>query len=203
MRRSCRLGPGGCRPRPQPFIGAVAVDHRAIFRLHRGCRDDLRAQRRIKRPQLAFGRPHQRAFRHARNALVFQERGHRLSRPHIPDRLVDLEPGVRAISFCRLGQIFLILGGKGAQGVLHPVAQLAQNNLGHIRRILRDEIDPDPFGPDQPRHLFHLGYQRLGRVGEQKMRLVKKEHQLGAVRIANLWQGFEQFRQQPQQEGRV
>ena len=77
--------------------------------------------------------------------------------------------------------------------MLHPVAQLSQNGFGYIGRILGDEIDPDAFGPDQPRHLFHLGNQGLGGIGEQKMRLIKEKHQLGFVGVTHLWQCLEQL----------
>ena len=87
--------------------------------------------------------------------------------------------------------------------MLHPVAQLPKDILRHIRRVLGDEIDPHPLRPDQPRHLLHLGHQRLGRIVKQQMRLVKEEDELRLVRVAHLRQRLEQFRQQPQQEGRI
>ena len=69
--------------------------------------------------------------------------------------------------------------------------------------VLGDEIDPDPLGPDQPRHLFDLVHQRLGGVIEQQMSLVEEEHQLGLVRIADLGQFLEKLGQQPQQKSRI
>jgi hypothetical protein len=87
--------------------------------------------------------------------------------------------------------------------VLHPVAELAEDILGHVGRVLRHEIDADPLGADQARHLFDLVDQRLGGVVEEKMRLVEEEDELGLVGIAHLRKGFEQLRQEPQQEGRV
>ena len=87
--------------------------------------------------------------------------------------------------------------------MLHPVAQLAQNGFRHIGGVLGDEINPHPLGPDQPRHLFHLGNQGFGGIGEQQMRLIKEEHQFRLVGVADLGQLLEQFRQQPQQEGGI
>ena len=87
--------------------------------------------------------------------------------------------------------------------MLHAVAQLAQNILWHVSRVLRDEINADPFGPDQTRDLFDLINQGLGRVIKQQMRLIKEEHELGFIRVADLGQFFEQFRKQPQQERRI
>ena len=100
-------------------------------------------------------------------------------------------------------QVFAVLGGKGPQRVLHPVAQLRQYGIRHIGGVLGDEKHPHPLGPDQTGHLFDLVHQHLGRVLEQQMRLVEKEHQFGFVGVADLGQHLEQFRQQPQKEGRI
>ena len=87
--------------------------------------------------------------------------------------------------------------------MLHAVAQLAEDHIGHIRRVLGNEIDPNPLGPDQPRHLLDLRDQRAGRVGEQQVRLVEEEHQLRLVGVADLGHLLEKLGQQPQQERRV
>jgi hypothetical protein len=81
--------------------------------------------------------------------------------------------------------------------VLHPVAELAEDVLWHVRGVLRDEVDPHPLGADQPGHLFDLVQQRLGRVVEEQMRLVEEEDQLRLVRVADLGQFLEEFAQQP------
>ena len=87
--------------------------------------------------------------------------------------------------------------------MLHPVAQLPQHVVGHIRRVLRDEEHAHTLGPDQAGDLFDLVHQHLRRAVEQQMRLVEEEYELRLVGVADLWQHLEQFRQQPQQEGRV
>ena len=87
--------------------------------------------------------------------------------------------------------------------MLHTVAELPQHVLGHVGGILGAKIDADPLGPDQPRDLFDLVHQCLGRVVEQQVRLVEEEHQPRLVRVAHLGQRLEQFGQQPQQERRV
>ena len=84
--------------------------------------------------------------------------------------------------------------------MLHAVAELRQHLVGHVERILRDEIDADALRADQPHDLLDLVEQRLRRVVEQQMRLVEEEHELGLVRVADLGQLLEQLRQQPQQE---
>ena len=87
--------------------------------------------------------------------------------------------------------------------MLDAVAQLAQNILGDISGVLRDEINPDPFGADQPRHLLHLVDQRFRRAVKQQMRLIEKENKTRFVRITDLGQGLEELGQKPQQEGRI
>ena len=87
--------------------------------------------------------------------------------------------------------------------MLNTVAQLAQHIFGHVSGVLGHEIDPHALGTDQPRHLFHLVDQGLGRIVKQQVRFVKKEHKFGFVGVADLGQFFEQFAQQPQQERRI
>ena len=87
--------------------------------------------------------------------------------------------------------------------MLDAIAQLRQDAVGNIGRILGDEIDADPLGPDQPHHLFDLLQQGARRVVEQQVGLIEEEDQTRLLRIPDLRQLFEQFRQQPQQEGRI
>ena len=87
--------------------------------------------------------------------------------------------------------------------MLHAVAELARDRIGHVERVLRHEIDADALRADQPHHLLDLLQQRLGRIAEQQMRLVEEEHELRLLGIADLGQFLEQLRQQEQQERRV
>ncbi len=87
--------------------------------------------------------------------------------------------------------------------MLDPVAKLAKYVLWHVGRRLRYEINANTLGPDQAGDLLHLIYEGLWRVVKQQVGLVKEEHQLGFVRITNLWQFLKQFGQQPQKESRI
>ena len=87
--------------------------------------------------------------------------------------------------------------------MLHAVAQLAQHALGHVQRILGDEVDAHALGADQAHHLLDLVQQRLGRVIEQQVGLVEEEDHLRLGLVAHLGQLLEEFREQPQQEGAV
>ena len=87
--------------------------------------------------------------------------------------------------------------------MLHAVAELPQHTIRHIARILRNKIDPHTFRADQPRDLLHLIDQRFGRIIEQQMRLIEEEDESRFIGVPDLGQLLEQFREQPQKEGRV
>ena len=55
----------------------------------------------------------------------------------------------------------LVARREGAQRVLHAVAELAEHRVGNVERILRDEVDADALGADQPHDLLDLLEQRL------------------------------------------
>ena len=58
-------------------------------------------------------------------------------------------------------------GRVGAERVLEAVAELAQHDLRHVGRRLRDEIDADALRADQAHDLFDLVERALRRVGER------------------------------------
>ena len=148
-------------------------------------------------------RAHQGPLHDSRHALLLQERGYGLAHTDLADRILGHEARVVAVRLGRHPQFLAVLCCEGPQRVLHAVAQLAQDILRYVTGILRYKIDTYALRPDQARDLLHLVDQRLGGIVEQKVRLVEEEHHLGLVRVANLRQFLEQFRKQPQQEGRV
>ena len=87
--------------------------------------------------------------------------------------------------------------------MLHPVAQLGQHRIRNIQRVLGDKKHPNALGSNQPHHQLDALDQHLGRVLEQEVGFVKKEHQLGRVEVAHLGQGFKQLAEQPQQKSSV
>jgi hypothetical protein len=86
--------------------------------------------------------------------------------------------------------------------VLHPVAQLAQHGVGHVQRVLGDEIDAHALGAHQAHHQLDALDQASGASLNSRWASSKK-NQLGLVQVAHLGQGLEQLRQHPQQEGGV
>ena len=181
----------------------MAIQGFVVFPRHIRFLQHLCALRFCQRPQLTAGRPDQGALNNARHALLLQHRGHRFPDADLANGILGREPRVLPIGLCGQFQVFAIPRGKGAQRVLDAIAKLSQNILWNVARALGDEIDANPLGADQPRHLFHLVDQGLGRVVKQQMRLIKEEHQPGLVRIAHLGQFFKQLAQQPQQEGGI
>jgi hypothetical protein len=97
----------------------------------------------------------------------------------------------------------LVARREGAQRVLHAVAQLRQHAVGHVERVLRDEVHAHALGAHQPHHQLDALDQHLGRVVEQQVGLVEEKHQLGLLGVADLGQLLEQLGQHPQQEGGV
>ena len=94
-----------------------------------------------------------------------------------------LGAGERADGFAqRVG----VLGGERAQGVLDPVAQLAEDRAGHVGRVLGHEEDADALGPDQPHGLRHRLEERLAGTREEQVRLVEEEDQPGPLDVADL-----------------
>src|SRR4030095_1186994 len=89
---------------------------------------------------------------------------------------------------------------EGAQGVLHAVAELSEEDLRHIHRILCDEVDTDALRADQSYDLFDFFLQHCRQIVEQEVRFVEEKDELGFVRIANLGEFFEEFAENPQQE---
>ncbi len=136
-------------------------------------------------------------------ALFVQGRDQGLAHAQTLDGLGGVEGRIDAEALRRRLEAALFGRGVGAQGVLDAVAQLGQDAVGNVGRVLGDEIDADALGADQAHDLFDLFAQGVGRVVEQQMGLVEEEDEARLFGVADLGQLFEQFRQQPQQEGGV
>ena len=73
----------------------------------------------------------------------------------------------------------LVARRKCAQRVLDAVAELPEDGVGNVRRVMRHEIDADTFRADEPDDLLDLLDKRAGASVEQEMRLVEKKDELG------------------------
>ena len=187
----------------QQLVGGFGVDRGVVFALHWASVHDRLAFLRRDRPDPRRWRPYHDALDHRRRAVAFQERHQRLALAQLHDDLGRVELRIRPERLCGGRNRLLVTRREGAERMLHAVAELREHLVRHVDRILGHEIDADPFGADQPHHLFDLVHQRLRRIVEQQMRLVEEKDELGFRRIACLRQLLEQLRQHPQQEGRV
>jgi hypothetical protein len=87
--------------------------------------------------------------------------------------------------------------------VLDAVAQLRQNGVGNVERILRDKIDAHALGADQAYDLLDFFQKRGGRVVKQQVRFVEEENQLGLFHVSDFGQLFEKLGEHPQKKRRV
>ena len=97
----------------------------------------------------------------------------------------------------------LIARRERAQRVLHAVAELPEDGVGHVRRVLRDEVHADALRANQADDLLDLLDERRRRIVEQQVRFVEEEDERRLLRIADLRQPLEQLRQHPEQKRRV
>jgi hypothetical protein len=135
--------------------------------------------------------------------LAVEQAHQRLADRQLGDGGLDVQAGLLPHGLGRGLDGLLVARREGAQGVLHPVAQLGQHAVGDVQRVLGHEIHAHALGPHQPHHQLDALDQHLGRLVEQQVGLVEEEHQLGLVGVADLGQLLEQLGQHPQQEGGV
>ena len=162
--------------------------------------DDLLPLGGGNRPNLAAWWANQGTFHHRRRSLLIQKRNQRFAHSQLENDLLDIDCGIGAESLRRRLDGFLVFGGKGAHRMLHAVAELAQNAVGDVNRVLGNEEDAYALGTDQTNHLVDLVFDHLGQIGKKKVGFVEEEDQLGLFRVAHLRQALEELAQQPQQE---
>ena len=158
---------------------------------------------RRHRAEATARRLDQGALDHGWSAVLIQRGDQRLAHFQLRDRFFNVEIGVDAKGFRRRLDRPLVARSEGTKRVLHAVAQLACHFLGNIDGVLRHEIDAHALRTDQSHHSLDGVLQGVRRIVEQQVRLVEEEHQLRLLRVAHLRQAFEQFGQQPQQEGGI
>ena len=127
----------------------------------------------------------------------------RLADRELGDRLGGGEGRVLAEGLGRRLHRLLLARREGAQGVLDAVAELGGDLVGHVERVLGDEVHTDALGADQADDLLDLGDQRVGRLVEEEVGLVEEEDELRPIEIADLRQLLEQLGEEPEEEGRV
>ena len=87
--------------------------------------------------------------------------------------------------------------------MLDAVSQLAQDAVGDVGRVLRDEVHADALASDQADHLLDLADQRGSGVREEGMRLIEEENELRELLVADFRHVRIDVGQQPEQESRI
>src|SRR5215469_14893574 len=87
--------------------------------------------------------------------------------------------------------------------MLHSVAQLSEDLVRHVDRVLRDEVNAHALRADEADNLLYLVFDHLGQISEEQVCFVEEKDQLWFFRIANFGKFFEEFRQQPEKEGGI
>ena len=79
--------------------------------------------------------------------------------------------------------------------MLDTIAELSQDTIGNIHRVLSHEINSYAFGADKPRYLLDFFNQGFGGVIKKKMGLIKKEDHFWLIGITYFGEFFEEFRE--------
>ena len=65
--------------------------------------------------------------------------------------------------------------------MLNAVAELAENCVGNVNRVLCDEVNANAFGTNETNDQFNLPQQGAGLVGEEEMGLIEETYRLPMV----------------------
>lgn len=131
---------------------------------------------------------------HCRCTVLFEEETESFARTELHDGVFCLEGRIGAESASCCFHSLLIVGREGTQCMLDAVAQLAKYRIWNINRVLRDEIDANPFRTDKTNHLFDLVHQSLGRIVKKRVSFIKEEDEPWQRQIADFRQLCIDFR---------
>ena len=134
-------GLGGAAP-GQALIGRVSVHCFLTHPGHQRARDQRLPLLWCDRPDLAARRQHEHPLGHARLALGIEQADQGLAHGQLGDRRGDVPRRVGAHGAGRRLHRLLVAWREGAQGMLHPVAQLTQHGVGQVEWVLGDEYTP-------------------------------------------------------------
>ena len=87
--------------------------------------------------------------------------------------------------------------------MLDAVSELTQDGVGDVEGVLRNEVDADPLGSDEPHDLLDLVLEGLRDVFEEQVRLVEEEDEFRLRQIAHFGKLLEELREKPEQESGV
>ena len=116
----------------QNFEGGFAIDGVFVDAGDDGILDELLALLWSDGADLAVGRTDQRAFHDAGSSCFVEEGNEGFTDGELGDGRGYVQFRIGAKGFSRGFHRFLILGSEGAQGVLHAIAELAEDRLRNI-----------------------------------------------------------------------
>ena len=159
----------------------------------------LRCSGVMGRSGCAAGRP---CARSTMPGVPFSSRKETSASPtrELGDHLVDIELRVGAEGLGGGFDGFLIARREGAEGVLHTVAELAEDDLGTSMRVLGDEVDADALGADEAHDLLDRRLQDGGQSLKSRWASSKKKTSLGFSGSPTSGSFSKSSRQQPEQE---
>ena len=189
--------------------GAQLLERRLAIHLHLvHAGDDGLAHERLSLVRRDRADPgcrceHPRPLRDARDALLVQQGDERLAHSQLEDRRRDVDLRVGAHRLGGGPHRFLVAWRVGAQGVLDPVAELAQHLVGDVDRVLRDEVDAHALRANEAHDQLHLLEEGRRRIGKQQVGFVKEEDELRLLAVADFREVLEQLGQHPEEEAGV
>ena len=132
-------------------------------------------------------------FHNGRNSLLIQYRYQCFAYSELFNGFNGIKLRIRPEGLSRIGM----------QRMLNFIAQLAENFVRNVRRILSDEINTDSLRTDQLYNLPDFFEQRRRRHIEKKMRFIKEKNHSRFCHVSGFRQCLKKFRQHPQQEGGI
>ena len=197
--RCCRLACAGL----EHFVGGFAVYGFFVVAGDQGVLQQRLAFGFGGGADAAGGRDDEGALGDAGAAFFIEQADERFAYGQAGDGAFHVKRGVGAHGLRGGLDGFLVARGEGAQGVLHAVAQLGEHGVGHVHRVLGDEVHAHAFAAHQAHDEFYALQQGFGRVGKEQVGFVEEEDHLWLFGVAYFGQALEQLGEQPQQEGGV
>ena len=143
------------------------------------------------RPDMSDRRHNKSTINDCRNALVIERRDQNFADAEFGDDRFGVEFWICAER--RRGGLdaLLLLWRVCTKRVLDAIAELRENLLRNVRRILRDKLNAHALRANETDDLLDLVNECLRSVAKQQVSFVKKEYELWLVEIAGLGQRLE------------
>jgi len=138
------------------LVSGFAIHCFFIMSGHQGIGDDLLPLAVGERTDLCTRRHDEGALDDSGTTFFIEQRDQRFAHAEFGNGGLFVQRRIVAHGLGGGAHRFLVAYREGAQGMLDAIAELAENLVRHVRRVLCDEIHTHAFGADQAHHLFHL-----------------------------------------------